>query len=188
MLVLAAAATMAPWVHATGRLRCLVQGCCHGRPIARAEFGIRVHEPHSRVCKLDDMTDVPIHPTQLYSILGSIVVGLLLARMWSLHAALPFIVGLHFVLMGLLRFTEETYRGEPQTPRSYGMAVYHWMAIASVLAGIGVSCFRGAAAPAPVWPPSAPVLAAALAAGFIFWAAMGVDLPQSQRRFARLSG
>ena len=38
--VLAALVVAAPWIQGIGRLRCLVQGCCHGRPAAD-HVGIR---------------------------------------------------------------------------------------------------------------------------------------------------
>ena len=94
MLLFAAAATMAPWVQALGRLRCIVQGCCHGREVT-AQWGIRVREEHSRVSRVERLRGVPIHPTQLYSILGNVIIGLLLARLWSLAAPLPLITGLY---------------------------------------------------------------------------------------------
>src|SRR5208282_4448626 len=66
--LMAGFALAAPWTQAIGRLRCIVQGCCHGRPV---RWGIRVTNPHSRVVKLAGFCDAPIHPTPLYSILAN---------------------------------------------------------------------------------------------------------------------
>ena len=186
MLLFAAAATMAPWVQALGRLRCLVQGCCHGREVA-AQWGIRVREEHSRVSRVERLRGVPIHPTQLYSILGNVIIGLLLARLWSLAAPLPLITGLYLMLGGMARFVEETYRGEPQTPTFGKLAIYHWMAMFCVALGVAVTCIHGTAALTPTAPAPVAFLAAT-AAGVVFWLAMAVDIPDSRRRFARLSG
>src|SRR5664280_1762748 len=67
-ILLASFAMSAPSIQATGRLRCLVQGCCHGRP-ADENIGICFTHPNSRVNKISGMAGVPLHPTQLYSCL-----------------------------------------------------------------------------------------------------------------------
>ena len=72
--LLGALALAAPWTQAIGRFRCIVQGCCHGRPV---DWGIRVTNPHSRVVKLAELAGRPIHPTPLYSILANMVIGVL---------------------------------------------------------------------------------------------------------------
>ena len=83
---------MAPWVQATGRLRCLVQGCCHGR-LSPDHLGIRYHHPLSRVCKLAQWPGRSVYPTQLYSIIGNVVILGLLLRLWFSGADLGFIAG-----------------------------------------------------------------------------------------------
>ncbi|MBK7027646.1 MAG: hypothetical protein IPH40_12815 [Polaromonas sp.] len=40
----AAFATSAPFAQAVGRLRCAIQGCCHGRPVVFA-MGINIKHP-----------------------------------------------------------------------------------------------------------------------------------------------
>ena len=75
--LLAAYAVAGPWVQACGRLRCLVQGCCHG--CESSEFvGIRYSHPRSRVVRLAHLVGVPIHPTPLYSILANAVTAQIL--------------------------------------------------------------------------------------------------------------
>jgi protein-S-isoprenylcysteine O-methyltransferase Ste14 len=71
MSLLALVAMAAPWIQGVGRLRCLVQGCCHGREAPEA-VGIRYWQPRSRVCALADLRGLPLHPTPLYS---AMVVG-----------------------------------------------------------------------------------------------------------------
>jgi hypothetical protein len=128
---------------------------------------------------------VPVHPTPLYSILWNVVIFVLMARLWSVHAPLRFIGGLYLVMTGLGRFVEESYRGEPQTKIWAGLRLYQWIAIGTVLAGIAVTVVGGAGvAPTPV--PSWPPLAAALVMGLLAGAALGVDFPSSNKRFSRL--
>jgi protein-S-isoprenylcysteine O-methyltransferase Ste14 len=186
-LVLAANAVVAPWVQAIGRLRCLVQGCCHGRAVA-PRHGIRVVNPHSRVVALSGFADKPIHPTQVYSIAGNVVIGLLLLRLWWVAAPVWFVAGAYLVLAGLARFAEEAYRGEPQTIAIAGLPMYQHLSVASVLAGIALTMAGGPPAPTPSTLADPRLLASATVAGLVYWFAMGVDFPESDRRFARLSG
>ena len=187
VLILAAAATMSPWIQAIGRLRCLVQGCCHGAPVD-PRFGIRVVNAHSRVVSLGHLSGQSIHPTQVYSIAGNVVIGVLLLRLWFLHAPVWFIPGTYFILAGLARFVEEGHRGEPQTRQWLGLPIYQALSVTSVFIGIALTFVGGTAAPSPSTPFDPPLLATALVAGVVYWFAMGVDFPESRRRFARLSG
>jgi protein-S-isoprenylcysteine O-methyltransferase Ste14 len=186
MLLLAALALAAPWAQAIGRLRCLVQGCCHGSTAPEA-LGIRYFHVKSRVLTLGDLAGVPLHPTPLYSILTNVVIGSLLLRLWSLSARLSMVVGVYLILTGVARFVEESYRGEPQTPIVGGLRIYQWLAIISFAAGAIVTTLSATAAPG--WNPwldvKVPVtgLLFGACAGF----AMGVDFPRSARRFARLA-
>jgi membrane-associated phospholipid phosphatase len=183
-LLLAAYSAAGPWVQSLGRLRCLVQGCCHGRP-APEEIGIRYRHPRSRVCRLSEWKDVPLHPTPLYSILWNGYVALAMLRLWSLHASLSLIAGLYLILTGLGRFVEEAYRGEPQTPVYGGLRLYQWVAIATVIAGALVTAAHAAPPPALQfrWEPLVPAAAFGLLTTF----GLGVDFPNSNRRFARLA-
>lgn len=182
--LLVAFAVAAPWAQALGRLRCIVQGCCHGRPVP---WGIRVTNPHSRVVKLAGFTALPIHPTPLYSILGNVVIGLLLLRLRMINTA-PFVIaGGYLLLAGLSRFAEEAYRGEPQTATFAGLALYQWMAIGSLALGMVLMALPGA--PLQPWhAPGALLGAGALCWGLVCAFAMSMDFPDSHRRFSRLTG
>lgn len=179
----AAPCAAAPWVQAIGRLRCLVQGCCHGRA---CEEGITYRHERSRVVRLTGLSGRPVHPTPLYSIAGNIILGVVLARMCRDGAAAPIVVGMYAIGAGLLRFIEEHYRGEPHTPVRAGLRLYQWLAMASVGVGIAVSGMFTGPATAIVLPPG-EAWAWALGVGAIYFFAMGVDFPESQRRFARLA-
>jgi len=172
-------------VQAVGRLRCLVQGCCHGRP-APDGVGIRYVHSNSRVCRLSAWTGVPLHATPVYSILWNSVVTLLLWRLWAGHASLHLIVSLYFMLSGMGRFVEESFRGEPQTKVVARLRLYQWSAIASVVLGMVFAAFGSAElAPDPSWRWD--LVLPAVGFGLLVWFAMGVDFPESQRRFSRLT-
>jgi hypothetical protein len=170
---------------ALGRMRCLVQGCCHGRE-APADVGIRYTQPRSRVVRLSGLGGVALHATPLYSALWMLFVGAVLLRLWSIAAPLSFIVGAYFVLTGAGRFVEEHFRGEPQTAILGGLRLYQWLAIAFIVAGPVLMTFASRAAPPPqsLEPSSLPILLAVAAAAY---AAYGLDFPASHRRFSRLA-
>ena len=172
------------FTYAFGRMRCLVQGCCHGRE-ASLFLGIRYRHPLSRVVRLSTLGGVPVHPTPLYSMIWMVFVGLILIRLWAIAAPLQFIAGTYFVLVGLGRFVEEHFRGEPQTAVIAGLRLYQWLTIAFVIGGAATMTLGPAAAPAV--PPFDPqLLPIAALVGAICYVAYGVDFPASSRRFARL--
>lgn len=170
---------------ACGRMRCLVQGCCHGHEV-HAPWGIRYTHPQSRVVRLSALAGVAVHPTPLYSALWSLASGAVLSRLWFLATPLPFIAGVALVLAGLGRFVEEHYRGEPQTAQFAGLRLYQWLAIVLVVVGALMTCVEGAPAPAPMLPDLRNVPTMMVLMVFIT-AAYGVDLPESNVRFSRLA-
>ena len=172
----------APWVVAIGRLRCLVQGCCHGAPTTN---GIRYRHPCSRVCRIAGLVDVPVHPTPLYSIVGHIVIGGLMLRLWAVEAPAPMVAGAYLLLAGFVRFVEESYRGEPQTPIVGGLRLYQWLAIGLIAAGGMLTCVGWDGA----WPSArvdGALAGVSVVVGLLHVFAMGVDFPSSNRRFSRL--
>jgi protein-S-isoprenylcysteine O-methyltransferase Ste14 len=185
-LLLAALAAAAPWTQAIGRLRCLVQGCCHGRE-APDWIGIRYFDPRSRVCSIAEHRGVPLHPNPLYSILANLAIGMLLVRLWGLGASEGLVIGVYLMLAGIGRFVEEAYRGEPQTPVPWGLRLYQWLSILLLASGAIVTVASRASVPAtgPSLHPWTALFAIAFALACLF--AMGVDFPGSTRRFARLA-
>jgi protein-S-isoprenylcysteine O-methyltransferase Ste14 len=184
-LLLASFCVAGPWIQSFGRLRCLIQGCCHGHEAGR-ETGIRYTHPRSRVCRLANLSGVPIHPTPVYSILWNVVVAFVVTRLWFMYAPYAFIAGMYLILTGLGRFVEEAYRGEPQTPVFGGLRLYQWIALVSVVAGAVLTAIPATGVPtAPEF--SWGSLLAGLGFGVFTWFALGVDFPDSNRRFARLA-
>jgi phosphatidylglycerol:prolipoprotein diacylglycerol transferase len=128
---------------------------------------------------------VPIHPTQLYSILSNVMPGALLLRLWSWHCPLSVIGGVYGLGSGFARFAEEAYRGEPQTRIVWDLRLYQWLAALSVVSGAALTTMA--------WPPAqgftltragcAWAAIYALAAGV----ALSVDFPGNDRPFARLT-
>ncbi len=182
---LAAFAVAGPWIQAAGRLRCLVQGCCHGRATVNA-LGVRYTHPRSRVCRLTQLAGVPIHATPVYSILWNFVVGAALLRLLAVHAPDTMICGIYFLLSGAGRFAEEAYRGEPQTAVWCGLHVYQWIAAFTFAVGAVFTSIPSPAAKSFA-PLSASAVLLAIACAAFGWFVSGIDFPEVSRRFARLT-
>jgi protein-S-isoprenylcysteine O-methyltransferase Ste14 len=184
-LLAAAFACGAPLAQAIGRLRCLVQGCCHGKPVIHS-YGIRVANAQSRVAALSQLHGIAIHPTQLYSILSNVAIFACLASLRMAGTSTAFVAGLYLVLSSLARFVEEDYRGEPQTPRHFGLAIYQWLAIWTLLLGIVISMLNSGWVGGAVDPQEGYILLP-LGAGVVAATLMSIDFPRSRRRFSRLT-
>ncbi len=185
-VVLAVICVAAPWIQGTGRLRCLVQGCCHGRA-TETVTGIRYTHPRSRVCQLAHLAGLPVHATPVYSILWNLIVGVSLLRLMQLHSSTTLICGTYLLLSGTGRFVEEAYRGEPQTQIVYGLHFYQWIAVLTAVAGAVVTCAHSPDLPQNCTLRISSILVAA-GCGAVAWFVTGVDFPESTRRFARLTG
>jgi protein-S-isoprenylcysteine O-methyltransferase Ste14 len=174
----------APWIQAIGRLRCLVQGCCHGKPSGE-NIGIRFTHPNSRVNKISGLAGTSLHPTQLYSIACNLVTGMILIRLYTLHMPAVFITGIYLILNGLGRFVEESLRGEAQTPYWSGMRIYQWVAIVNIIIGILFTVIPSGKT--LLFQFNIESVFLAIIMGIIVTIASGVDFPGSGRRFARLT-
>jgi protein-S-isoprenylcysteine O-methyltransferase Ste14 len=184
-VVFGAICVAAPWIQGIGRLRCLVQGCCHGHATETVP-GIRYTHPRSRVCRLAHLGGVPIHATPVYSILWNAVVGAALLRLLALHASATLIFGVYLLLSGAGRFAEEAYRGEPQTRNVSGLHLYQWIAVFTFVAGAALTTVASAPMP-PVAGLRLSSILLAIGCGATAWFVTGIDFPESSRRFARLT-
>jgi protein-S-isoprenylcysteine O-methyltransferase Ste14 len=184
-VIIGVASVVMPWVQAIGRLRCLVNGCCHGGQTNNPVIGIRYFHPRSRVCNISGLKGALLHPTQLYSILWLFLVGLVLLVLWNNHISCSFVFGLYLILTGLGRFVEEAYRGETQTPIIKGLRLYQWTAVFSVIVGVVMTVIH--VEPVFIQPGFSweIFLTAAISGVFLFFA-MGMDFPYSNVRFSRL--
>ncbi len=184
ILILAAFSVAGSWTQSFGRIRCLVQGCCHGR-ITTPNIGIRHWHERSRVCRIANLKNEYLHPTPVYSILSNIVVGLFLAKLWFAQASLPLITGLYLILPGLCRFVEEAYRGEPQTPIIGGLRLYQWMAVMGIIIGAVLTTIPHQLNSIAM-QFSLDTLIISILLGLVATFATGVDFPNSIKRFSRL--
>jgi len=178
-----------PFAQAIGRLRCLVQGCCHGVVTNNKDLGIRVWQHQSRVVVLSGLKGQYILNTQLYSILFNLILGLLLWSMWLTHSISSWIiVGLYFILTGIERFVEDAYRGETQTKTVRGLKENQWVAIIALIIGILITLIPTSLPSSRVGTIDLSFLATVLVGGLLAAFAMSMDFPKSNKRFSRLSG
>ncbi len=183
----AAVCLSATIAQAIGRVRCLIQGCCHGN-VTDSRYSIKVSNKHSRVCMLSDMCNVNIHPTPLYSIMGNVVLFILLLIFWQSSSSYSLIIGVYFIGAGLIRFVEEAYRGEPLTKIIYNLRIYQWFAVFMYLFGLAF-LFVPSAKTTMITLNSLGVSIIYFIVFFIVCAfSMSVDFPDSNMPFSKLSG
>jgi hypothetical protein len=178
----------APFVQAIGRIRCLVQGCCHGIKMKKP-IGIRVWHPQSRVVVLSGLKGEYLLNTQLYSILFNVLLGLLLWGMWlTQNMNCSFIIGQYIILTGIERFAEDAYRREKQTRMRKGLRENQWIAIGALISGVIITLLPSTLPSQCVGSFDLAFLATVLIGGLLTAFAMSMDFPKSQVRFSRLSG
>ncbi len=186
-VLFAAIAVASPWIQLIGRFRCLVQGCCHGHPVAPGQLGIVHVHPASRVCKLTDWSGVPLHATPVYSMGLNLIAGLILIRLWYADIPAGLLIGLYFMLAGLSRFVEEAYRGEPQTYRPAGLSVYQWLSVGFIALAFVFWNLPISMSALPTASFSWYNVATACVIGAVYAFCMSTDFPHSNKRFARLT-
>lgn len=162
----------------------MVQGCCHGKPTINT-LGICFNHPKSRVNKIAGWAGKNLFPTQFYSIASNFLTFFILIRLVSLGLPVTFITGIYLILNGSFRFVEESLRGEPQTPYFSGMRVYQWLALISIVVGIIFTCFESE--PFHLVAMNWNLVLNSLFYGFIILFAYGIDFPESNKRFSRLT-
>jgi phosphatidylglycerol:prolipoprotein diacylglycerol transferase len=103
--------------YAIVRIGCLLNGCCYGLPTT---------VPWALRCAAHDAT--LRHPTQIYSMVGSFILFLIL-RSLRKHRQFPgFLFMLYLVLYSVLRFGVEYFRA--------GGKIYPWLSLAQVVCAV----------------------------------------------------
>lgn len=183
--LLAAFTVSAPSIQAIGRIRCLVQGCCHGSKNTES-FGIKVSHPSSRIYRLAKLNDINLYPTQVYSIVWNILLTPILFRLWFAEVSPTCIIGVYLLLSSIGRFVEEGYRGEPQTHSFGGLRLYQWLSVGfALIGGVLITINLKIAFHSPELTFGGANISIFL--GAIAFFALGVDFPHSSKRFSRLT-
>ncbi len=126
------------------RIGCLLNGCCYGKPTT-LPWGIVFHRgvpPRLR--------GIPLHPTQVYEMLGSLAIFFVVDRLVRPRIASGRLrpgdgLAASIALYALLRFLNDFVRaGDPGIAAVFGLTVAQWMAVAA----IGAASVRFAGRPA----------------------------------------
>lgn len=131
--------------HLWGRLGCFMAGCCYGKP---TDLPWAVSFPKRSVAYLEMLekgilppgaqATMPLHPTQLYEVVGEalILAGLLvMARLKRFHGQ---VAGLYLVLYAVMRFLLELTRGDQFRGGAIGFSTSQLIAVPLLLLGIGL--------------------------------------------------
>jgi phosphatidylglycerol:prolipoprotein diacylglycerol transferase len=125
-----------PLGHGIGRVACHTYGCCHGRP-TRSRLAIRYTNPDSKAVRCSRLGGIPLHPTQLYSAGGSLVLFAILAILASGQTRTGELAATFLILGSAGRFLVEFVRGEP-TGRILRLTPFQWVSIGSFTCGLGL--------------------------------------------------
>lgn len=121
------AAPMIALGYALVRVGCLLNGCCYGKPSAL---------PWALRCASGD--SLLRHPTQLYSLIGSLILAFILFKLRNHKQFSGFLFLLYIGLYSVLRFGVEFFREGPM--------VFPWLSLAQ-----GVCLFLGLFALILIW-------------------------------------
>lgn len=115
--------------HAIGRLGCLAHGCCYGKTCT-LPWGIVFKNPRALARPLN----TPLHPTQIYEILGLLALGWLALKQNQKNQGQAF----RFYLLGygFLRFTVEFFRGDELRGSWQGLSTSQWVSIAMIICSL----------------------------------------------------
>lgn len=158
-----------PMGHGFGRVGCFLYGCCYGLPtdvpwaIPARRVPWDISEPVKgspafleHMSSFSDITTQShwshaIHPTQLYSFAGLMVIcAILLAlrRYWNPYPG--FTVPAYLVLYGIFRFVVEFYRGDHNPVHLFGLSDQQVFSVVFALIGVALFFYlRMRAAPKP---------------------------------------
>jgi phosphatidylglycerol:prolipoprotein diacylglycerol transferase len=122
---------MAPSIalgYVLGRIGCLMNGCCFGRP-TDLPWAIRFPEDH-------DTHGVPVHPTQIYDSLLSLALYLGLAWLYRRKRFDGQVFAAYLIAYAVLRSVVEAFRGDYPS-RYLGIATpAHLVSLLILLAGV----------------------------------------------------
>lgn len=102
-----------------GRIGCFLGGCCAGK-LTNLPWGVQfprgsnVHYRQVRAGLIDNdaMTSLPVHPAQLYEVIGCFLIFLFLRWLYTHKKHDGIVMLLYFTFYGGLRFVVEHFRGD----------------------------------------------------------------------------
>jgi phosphatidylglycerol:prolipoprotein diacylglycerol transferase len=95
---------------AIGRLGCFSAGCCYGTD-AHVSWAVTFTDPNAALFSGTPL-GVPLHPVQIYTMLGNLIVMALLLVARKRRGFEGQILALYFIFEGIQRAVTETWRGD----------------------------------------------------------------------------
>lgn len=134
---------------AFGRLGCFLYGCCFGD---RCELPWAVEFPVDSVpfktqvqrgfLPDDAAASLPIHPTQLYSVIDGVLLCLLTLAYYPIRARDGSVVTLALLTYPVTRFFIERLRGDEMGQFGTSLTIAQWISLAMLAGGIGLATLR----------------------------------------------
>ena len=114
--------------HAIGRLGCLAHGCCHG-VVCNLPWGVVYRDPHGLARPLD----LPLHPTQLYEVIGLVAIGYWALRQNRRDGTRAKTFRNYVLAYGILRFFVEFFRGDTLRGALWGLSTSQWVSLTMII-------------------------------------------------------
>jgi phosphatidylglycerol---prolipoprotein diacylglyceryl transferase len=114
--------------HAIGRLGCFAHGCCHGA-ICHLPWGVSYQDPRALARPLN----VPLHPTQLYEVLGLALIGGLCLWQNRKHKSASNAFKYYLLSYASLRFFVEFFRADTLRGAWAGLSTSQWVSIVLII-------------------------------------------------------
>ena len=119
---------------AIGRIGCLMAGCCYGKPTDMI-WGITFTNPHC----LANPLHVPLHPTQIYTSLGGLVIFVTVMLLYSKKKFEGQVFLWFLILHSTARLAIERFRGDDRGALlSSGMSMTQFVAVLILFTAVGV--------------------------------------------------
>jgi phosphatidylglycerol:prolipoprotein diacylglycerol transferase len=139
--------------HGIGRIGCFLNGCCYGKPsnvpwaISFPKFvdetglvtgsPVYLYQLDRSLITADAARSLPVHPTQIYAVLGLFAISAILLLLWKRRAFKGQIFWSYLVLYSLFRFGNEFLRAD-NAPVLFGLTISQLIGVPVLLLGSAV--------------------------------------------------
>ncbi len=121
-----------------GRIGCLLNGCCYGRP-TDAPWAITFTNPQARDLSGTPL-DVPLHPTQIYDALLNLILYLFLAWLFRRKKFDGQIFATYLLCYAVTRSITEYFRGDYSNLHYHlGLTPAQWIGVPIFIAGLALA-------------------------------------------------
>ena len=138
---------------AFGRMGCFLYGCCFGDrcelpwavefPVDSVPFNAQVQRGF---LPMDAAASLPIHPTQLYSVIDGILLCLLTLAYYPVRSRDGSVITLALLTYPITRFLIERLRGDEMGQFGTQLTIAQWISLGMLAGGIALATIRP-----PLW-------------------------------------